>query len=66
MTKNKTYYCNIRVTTNYHAENLSKRDIVDLNEKITNIVEDWSVKMVEKGIAMDIGWDWSEHLGLET
>lgn len=31
-----------------------------------NAVEEWSREMVDKGLSVDVGWDWSENTKLEV
>jgi hypothetical protein len=34
----------------------------DLNDRIENVLVEWSQEMADKGLSTDIGWNWSEHL----
>lgn len=65
MIEDRTYYCNIRVTTSFNAGNLPKQNISDLNERIENAIEEWSMEMAKKGLKTDVGWNWSENCNLE-
>lgn len=47
------------------AKAIEKQNIKSLNEKITNAVKEWSKEMVDKGLSVDVGWDWSEDTKLD-
>lgn len=64
MIESRRYYCNIRVDTTFNAGNLPEQNIFDLNERIENVLEEWSREMADKGLNTDIGWNWSEHVNL--
>lgn len=64
-TEAKRYFGHIRVDATFDAENLPLQNIKSLNEKITDAVEEWSREMVDKGLSVDVGWDWSESTKLE-
>lgn len=59
MSEYKRYYCNIRVDVSNDSVGLS-----ELNEKIENVLEEWSQENADNGISTDIGWNWSEHLNI--
>lgn len=61
----RRYYCHIRVDSTFNAGNLPLQNIKSLNEKMENAVEEWSREMVDKGLSVDVGWDWSEHTKLD-
>lgn len=63
--ESKRYFGHIRVDATFDAENLPLQNIKSLNEKITNAVEEWSREMADKGLSVDVGWDWSESTKLE-
>ena len=60
----RRYYGQIRVDTSFKASNLPLQNIKNLNEKISNAVEEWSQEMAEKGLTVDVGWNWSEHTNI--
>lgn len=62
----RRYFGHIRVDATFNAANLPLQNIKSLNEKITNAVEEWSKEMVEKGLSVDVGWNWSEATNLEV
>lgn len=53
------YYCNIRIDTSNESA-----DISELNEKIENVLEEWSQNAADNGISTDIVWNWSKHMNL--
>lgn len=64
-TESSRYFCNIRVDSTFNAGNLPKQNIRELNDLITNAITEWTDKMTrEKGLAVDIGWSWSENIDL--
>lgn len=63
--RSKKIFCHIRVDTTFNAGNLPMQNIKSLNEKITNAVEEWSKEMANKGLRVDVGWDWSEATKLD-
>lgn len=60
----RRFYCQIRVDSTFDGANLPRQSIKKLNEKIENVLEEWSTEMTEKGLSTDIGWNWSEHTNL--
>lgn len=52
------YYAMIRVDLSHKGK---FEDVQELNEKIEDVIQEWSEKMMEKGVVTDIGWNWSEH-----
>lgn len=64
MTDYRRYFCNIRVDTTFNAANLPKQSIEELNEKLENVLEEWANDMMNKGLKIDIGWSWSEHINV--
>jgi hypothetical protein len=61
MKEYKRYFCHIRVD----ISNVDIADISVLNEKIENVLEEWSQENADNGISTDIGWNWSEHINLD-
>lgn len=61
----RRYFGHIRVDATFNAGNLPMQNIKSLNEKITNAVEEWSKEMADKGLSVDVGWDWSEATKLD-
>lgn len=66
MVESRRYYCQIRVDTSFNAGNLPKQNIDRLNEKIEEAISNWSMEMQEKGLSLDVGWNWSEHCDLKS
>lgn len=64
MTEYRRYFCTIRVDATFNAGNLPMQNIQQLNEKIENVLEEWSIEMMNKGLKADIGWNWSEHINV--
>lgn len=65
MDNTRRYYCGIRVDATFNAGNLPKQNIEELNNLITNAITEWTDNMVrEKGLSVDVGWEWSEHVDL--
>lgn len=64
-TEIRRYFGHIRVDTTFNAGNLPLQSIKSLNEKIENAVEEWSKEMTDKGLSVDVGWNWSEATKLE-
>ena len=64
-TGTRRYFGHIRVDATFNAGNLPLQNIKALNEKIENAVEEWSKEMVDKGLSVDVGWDWSEATKFE-
>ena len=64
MTDYRRYYCNIRVDSTFNADNLPKQNMEDLNNRIEEVLTEWSQEMADKGLTTDIGWNWSEHMNL--
>jgi len=64
-TESRRYFGHIRVDATFNAGNLPLQNIKSLNDKITNAVEEWSREMTNKGLSVDVGWDWSEATNLE-
>ena len=64
MTDYRRYYCNIRIDSTFNGANLPKQIMSDLNERIENVLYEWSIEMTNKGLKTDIGWNWSEHADL--
>lgn len=63
--ENRRYFCNIRVDSTFNAGNLPKQNIEELNNLITNAITEWTDRMTrEKGLAVDVGWSWSESVEL--
>ena len=62
MTESRRYYCQISVDTSFNAGNLPKQNISILNEKIEEAISEWVVEMQEKGLSVDVMWDWSERI----
>lgn len=60
MSEYKRYYCNIRVD----VVSNDSAGLSELNEKIENVLEEWSQENADNGISTDIGWNWSEHLNI--
>lgn len=52
------YYCSIRVDLAHKGK---FKDVQEMNERIEDVIQKWSEKMMEKGVSTDIGWNWSEH-----
>lgn len=48
----------------FNAGNLPKQNISKLNEKIEEAISDWVCEIQEKGISVDVIWDWSERCEL--
>ena len=65
-TEVRRYFGHIRVDATFNAGNLPLQNIKSLNEKITQAVEEWSKEMVDKGLSVDVGWDWSEATSLDN
>lgn len=65
-TEVRRYFGHIRVDATFNAGNLPLQNIKSLNEKITQAVEEWSKEMVDKGLSVDVGWDWSEATKLDS
>lgn len=65
-TEVRRYFGHIRVDATFNAGNLPLQNIKSLNEKITKAVEEWSQEMVDKGLIVDVGWDWSEATKLDN
>lgn len=64
-TEAKRYFCNIRADATFNAENPPERNMEEFNNLITNAITEWTDKMTrEKGLYVDIGWSWSEHVDL--
>lgn len=61
MTDYRTYYLNARFDMTFNAANLPKQKLKELEEKIENLFEEFSIEMVDKGLKCDIRWNWSEH-----
>lgn len=61
MAEARRYYCQINVDTSCNAGNLPKQNISRLNEKIEEAISDWAMEMQEKGLSVDVIWDWSER-----
>ena len=61
MTDYRTYYLNARFDMTFNAANLPKQKLKELEEKIENLFEKFSIEMVDKGLECDIRWNWSEH-----
>ena len=64
MVESRRYYCQISVDTSFNAGNLPKQNISILNEKIEEAISEWVVEMQEKGLSVDVTWDWSERIEL--
>lgn len=64
MTESRRYYCQIKVDTSFDAGNLTKQNISRLNEKIEEAISEWAMEMQEKGLSLDVTWDWSERIEL--
>ena len=64
MTESRRYYCQIKVDTSFDAGNLPKQNISRLNEKIEEAISDWAMEMQDKGLSVDVMWDWSERCEL--
>lgn len=64
-TEMRRYFVHIRADATFNARNLPLQNIRSLNEKISNAVEEWSKEMVDKGLSVDVGWDWSEATKLD-
>ena len=60
--ESRRYYCQIKVDTSLNAGNLPKQNISRLNEKIEEAISEWAVEMQEKGLSVDVMWDWSERI----
>ena len=41
-------------------------DIQNLNEKLEDVLQEWSEEMMNKGVSTDIGWNWSEHKNVQS
>lgn len=65
-TEVRRYFGHIRVDETFNADNLPLQNIKSLNEKITQAVEEWSKEMVDKGLSVDVGWNWSEATNLDS
>lgn len=52
---------NIRIDT---KKKISKSDLESLNNKIEDILTDFSQVQSENGNSCDIGWSWWNHLDL--
>lgn len=64
--ESRRYFCNIRVDTTFNAGNLPKQNVRELNDLLTNAITEWIDKIVrEKGLSVDVGWSWSEHVDLK-
>lgn len=61
----RRYFGHLRVDATFNAGNLPLQNIKSLNEKMTQALEEWSKEMVNKGLSVDIGWDWSEATKLD-
>lgn len=61
---NRRYYCHIRVDSTWNAGNSPKQNIEELNERLSNVLEEWSQEMQAKGLSTDVGWNWSEHCNI--
>ena len=64
MTESRRYYCQIKVDTSFDAGNLPKQNISRLNEKIEEAISEWAMEMQDKGLSVDVMWDWSERCEL--
>lgn len=64
MTESRRYYCNLRVDAAFNAGNLPKQNIEELNDRLEEVLTEWSQEMADKGLTTDIGWSWSEHVNL--
>ena len=64
MVESRRYYCQISVDTSFNAGNLPKQNISILNEKIEEAISEWAVEMQEKGLSVDVMWNWSERIEL--
>ena len=62
MVESRRYYCQISVDTSFNAGNLRKQNISKLNQKIEEARSEWAVEMQEKGLSVDVMWDWSERI----
>lgn len=52
------YYCSIRVDVAHKGK---LKDVQELNERMEDVIQEWSEMMMKKGVVTDIGWNWSEH-----
>lgn len=52
------YYCMIRVDVSHKG---FLEDIQELNEKVEDVIQEWSENMMKKDVSTDVGWNWSEH-----
>lgn len=64
MTESRRYYCTLRVDSTFNAGNLPKQNIQELNERLEEVLTQWSQEIADKGLTTDIDWNWSEHVNL--
>ena len=64
MTESRRYYCTLRVDSTFNAGNLPKQNIQELNERLEEVLTQWSQEIADKWLTTDIGWNWSEHVNL--
>ena len=58
-------FCNLRVDAECDNKE-AKQGIKELNDLLTNALTEWVDKMVrEKGIHVDVGWNWSKNISIE-